>query len=245
MKPLKDILSEALQVTDNPNFWKWFGNSKVVDAQGNPLVVYHTSVADVSQFKRIKDIGMHFGTQGQAADRYHLKINKDPYGPELRGTKHNTMAVYLRITNPLRLEDAGDWGDVKSVLRELRRVGLIGQSEFDLLRLKNILSVKSFIVSKGYDGIVYANVGESTNGDTYRKAVDAAFRDMINAAENPDLPDDEKKKFASVYADAHAAHQNFKRANPEDSWIVFDPKQIKSAIGNNGNFDPKDPDITH
>jgi len=25
----------------NDNFWKWFGNSKVVDKQGNPIVVYH------------------------------------------------------------------------------------------------------------------------------------------------------------------------------------------------------------
>jgi len=25
------------------NFWKWFGNSKVVDNQGRPLVVYHGS----------------------------------------------------------------------------------------------------------------------------------------------------------------------------------------------------------
>jgi len=25
--------------------------------------------------------------------------------------------------------------------------------------------------------------------------------------------------------------------------VVFEPTQIKSAIGNNGNFDPKDPNI--
>jgi predicted GNAT superfamily acetyltransferase len=26
-------------------------------------------------------------------------------------------------------------------------------------------------------------------------------------------------------------------------YVVFEPTQIKSAIGNNGNFDPKDPNI--
>ncbi|CAN5950984.1 unnamed protein product [Sphagnum jensenii] len=29
----------------------------------------------------------------------------------------------------------------------------------------------------------------------------------------------------------------------QDQWITFDPKQIKSAIGNNGKFDPADPSI--
>ena len=28
-----------------------------------------------------------------------------------------------------------------------------------------------------------------------------------------------------------------------DSYIVFDPKQIKSAIGNRGTYDPDNPDI--
>lgn len=29
-----------------------------------------------------------------------------------------------------------------------------------------------------------------------------------------------------------------------DTWVVFRPEQIKSAIGNRGSFDPKDPNIT-
>jgi hypothetical protein len=32
---------------------------------------------------------------------------------------------------------------------------------------------------------------------------------------------------------------------PDGSWVAFDPKQIKSAIGNNGAFDPNDPRIDH
>jgi hypothetical protein len=28
-------------------------------------------------------------------------------------------------------------------------------------------------------------------------------------------------------------------------FVVFEPTQIKSATGNNGNFEPNDPDITH
>lgn len=30
----------------NSNFWKWFGNSKMVDKDGNPIVCYHGSTDD-------------------------------------------------------------------------------------------------------------------------------------------------------------------------------------------------------
>ena len=33
------------------NFWKWFGDSKVVDDQDRPLVVYHGSKSDIKKFK--------------------------------------------------------------------------------------------------------------------------------------------------------------------------------------------------
>jgi hypothetical protein len=34
------------------NFWRWFGDSKVVDSQGRPLVVYHGTNADFSVFSK-------------------------------------------------------------------------------------------------------------------------------------------------------------------------------------------------
>lgn len=37
----KNNLNESVAPKLNDNFWEWFGNSKVVDSQGNPLVVYH------------------------------------------------------------------------------------------------------------------------------------------------------------------------------------------------------------
>lgn len=38
------------KVTDTPEFKRWFGNSKVVDANGEPLVVYHGSTRDYDTF---------------------------------------------------------------------------------------------------------------------------------------------------------------------------------------------------
>jgi len=38
--------------TDTPEFKRWFGDSKVVDAQGRPLVVYHGGHGEISSFDR-------------------------------------------------------------------------------------------------------------------------------------------------------------------------------------------------
>jgi len=37
------------------NFWKWFGDSKVVDEQGRPLVVYHGTSAEFDTFRETKN----------------------------------------------------------------------------------------------------------------------------------------------------------------------------------------------
>ena len=38
----------------NSNFKKWFKNSKVVDKQGNPLVVYHGTNKSFNSFDKLK-----------------------------------------------------------------------------------------------------------------------------------------------------------------------------------------------
>ncbi len=46
----------------NAAFWKWFGKSKVVDANGEPLVVYHGTTHDFNEFKLDRsNIENHFG----------------------------------------------------------------------------------------------------------------------------------------------------------------------------------------
>ena len=45
------MLEEAeVSPLDNPAFRRWFGDSKVVDERGEPLVVYHGTAADFDTF---------------------------------------------------------------------------------------------------------------------------------------------------------------------------------------------------
>ena len=83
------------------NFWKWFGDSKVVDEQGRPLVVYHGTDAKFNTFDRrytSGQMGFHFGDKNVA---------KGIYGEEQ--SPDYVMGVYLNLQNPLRLDDQGGW----------------------------------------------------------------------------------------------------------------------------------------
>ncbi len=70
-------LTEAKKFWDTPEFKRWFGNSKVVDKYGNPLVVYHHGQFDEEDGAPIIEEGMHFGTEDAARARAYGKIVDD------------------------------------------------------------------------------------------------------------------------------------------------------------------------
>lgn len=90
------------------NFYKWFGNSKVVDEQGRPLVVYHGTDAEFDTF----DIS-HFGEtdSGDFGRGFYLTADKryaEYYGGQI-------MPLYLKIENPYK---TSIWGYVDTDLKQ-------------------------------------------------------------------------------------------------------------------------------
>lgn len=77
--------------TDTEAFKKWFGESKVVDAEGNPLVVYHGTTADFLAFKE----GTGFFSVSPAEANLYGGINSDGA---------NVVPAYLSIKNPVVLQ---------------------------------------------------------------------------------------------------------------------------------------------
>lgn len=145
IKLAPDLEVEIAPAERSKNFKNWFGNSKVVDEKGQPLVVYHGTGADFDEFKRkfAKEgrigKGFYFATDPTQASNYAFNSRQ-------KGGEPNVMPVYLKASN--------------------------------------ILNTPSYDKSKPIDGIKYGGM-----------------------------------------------------------YLVYDPKQIKSAIGNVGTFDPKDPNI--
>lgn len=78
--------------TDTEAFKKWFGDSKVVDADGNPLVVYHGTDKDFEEFdKSFIGIGGGFWFGSAYTASKFTGISEDG---------KNVIPVYLSIKNP-------------------------------------------------------------------------------------------------------------------------------------------------
>lgn len=172
----EQVRSEAFQA--------WFGRSRVVDPDGEPLRLFHGATVDFVQFDPAssKDGGLHFGAAEQASMR-------------ISGAGKRLIPVYLRVENPRRSKDTGGSWHAK------------------------IASAKA----AGHDGIVYLNRYE---GLPLERVAELEKRGLMARLDQ--------------ISDAE-----FRRLVPEarDSWIVFSPTQIKSAIGNCGAFDPRNPDL--
>lgn len=100
--------------TDTEAFRNWFADSKVVDAQGKPLVVYHGTTGDFSEFNpdmrgastRVSDAkkGFFFVANGKAASEYTWKSG---------GMTGSVMPVYLSMIDPLVVDMPGEWAPGK------------------------------------------------------------------------------------------------------------------------------------
>lgn len=229
---------------DSPEFKRWFGGSTIVNEDGSPKVVYHTTVAadELTRFKRKQnDIGFHFGTAGQAEDRFNLKLENDPHGPALRGVSHGTLPVYLKLLNPIRLTDLGSWTG------ENLFYSLNDDPQFrgKLFSNSTAAEARNVLIAAGYDGVVYKNTGETQGGAELRKAVTKAWSDYVNSSSYAKVITDAGRESAEYrkYNEASAAYRLFRESSGEDSYIAFDSKQVKSAIGNNGEYNPKNADI--
>jgi N12 class adenine-specific DNA methylase len=92
-RPIEDAAGHLVHPTlkGQRNFWKWFGDSKVVDEQGRPMVVYHGTVSDFGQFLPNR-VGLIYVTPSA---KYANKLAKSRHGGG------NVMPLYVRAEKML------------------------------------------------------------------------------------------------------------------------------------------------
>jgi hypothetical protein len=108
------------------NFWKWFGDSRVVDAQGRPLVVYHGTQMDFSIFRGGRGYesgGIFFSPDSAIASAY---AGVDPQGNFHAPEIGNVMPAYLRVEALKVVDFNGDKYGRPAAIKKARADGFDG-----------------------------------------------------------------------------------------------------------------------
>lgn len=141
--------------TETPAFREWFGDSKVVDAEGKPLVVYHGTAGDFDKFK--------------PSARGAVFVTKDPEWAAMYAAaaaaragegNGNVMPLYVKAS---RVFDASNAQNI-TILKD--RMASIG-SDVDINRIKSAdwqymesPSVQSAIEAAGFDAMFVREGGK-------------------------------------------------------------------------------------
>jgi hypothetical protein len=143
-------MKERNQV-NTPAFKKWFGDSKVIDEDGKPLVVYHGTLRDFTQFRpsakkatrggeALRDVGaMFFSANPELASAYSGTSKSILTGdffayPQSSAEGGNVMPVYLSMQNPLVVDAENQmYTKVEDIIRKAKKDG------YDGVILKNII----------------------------------------------------------------------------------------------------------
>lgn len=185
--------------TDSDAFRAWFSASRVRTPTGEPLVVYHGTRANFPAFTLESrgaataapsaGEGFFFSRRPHTASSYTNLVQPDEKeahdalfkarnyaaAAELRQAGGNVMPVYLRIENPLTVDQKGK--------------GYRETSYYELIQRAK---------AGGHDGLIIRNTYDAVMGD----------------------------------------------ALPDDIFIVFDPRQVKSVF-NRGTWDRSSPLLLH
>lgn len=96
--------------TESPYFKRWFGDSKVVDENGKPLVVYHGSPEEFEEFDSKKSLygkvseGFNFFTNKKNAYPNSAQDYADFAGTDGYNRHGKVYEIYLTIKNPLHIK---------------------------------------------------------------------------------------------------------------------------------------------
>jgi hypothetical protein len=164
------LFSRTGPQTDSEAFKRWFGDSKVVDNDGKPLVMYHgTTNRDAILENGFRKEWVHLTDSKEVADSYQQWE---------RGNSPDTLAVYVKAENPAYYDAQG---------QKYTDIG------------NKIFRATAEAERAGHDAIIIQNIR-----DNYDSSVPT---------------------------------------EPHTTVVAFRPEQIKIATGNNGDFDPENPNI--
>lgn len=219
-------LADQKAQTETPEFNKWFGDSKVVDEDGKPKVVYHGTNQNFAEFSK-KKAGANTNSASSRGGFFFTESPAeagDYAGMSARKQVSNADEAEANATRLLKAIDrANDRGDFDAAekltaeLEESEREGMSGEE-------RGANTVPAYLNVE--NPMVYDMAGKDLN-------------DMMSAIKDAKKKGHDGLRLENVWDPV----TNRDGLSETTQWVAFKPEQIKSAIGNRGTFDPKDPRI--
>lgn len=238
-------------------FKDWFGDwqndpnnaSKVLDENGEPLVVYHGSpVTDIEVFDRsqsqripsaIREYGTFFTTNPELSKLYKNAKVTEEFSQEVQSKilklkskrdESRSNREYDAIEKEISKLENG--GEVYPVFLNIRRL-----NTFDAKGESNTGAWDNLIVDVGYDTKTGRSAMEALSGKN-TMVKDKLKVDGVKAENIVDMNTGTKDKASDAYKKAKAKYLS-------TVYLLFDgqPNNIKSATDNVGTFDKTSPNI--
>ena len=220
--------------TETPEFKAWFGGSKVTDEQGQPLVVYHGTNADVPAFDLGKAgaFGENFGrvaffsSDPGVAGSYAARWMGSPDFVAAKASHDRALSEYAQAV----LKHGKESPEAKAAKQEADSASAAAKRAAKAVEEMATPSEGANVVPAHLSlrNPLVVDAGGKNWSQVNEQAVRAAMdggHDGLILRNVVDSANSTAAKSSTVYA-------------------VFDPKQIKSAIGNSGKFDPSSPSLT-
>lgn len=289
------------------NFWRWFGDSRVVDVQGRPQVVYHGTDKDFSSFNpdllgkltnaESARLGFFFTSSAKNSSFYAGFATNEAYRAELEADLTRLKAEFnslnQTITEAARKQRSRarslsftfdpDWlksdnelaregysyADIEELRKEAAEIPAsdLQKAAADYAEHKNNIAQLNDRIKKVEQEIedtvvLLASVGlkrdlggvERLQGKLVAKNLKPNIMPVYLQASDVIVYEQQKEykdySYASLLSQAiDSGKDGVIIKNTEDPllsdiFVVFNPSQIKSAIGNNGSFSHDSTDVT-
>ena len=219
-----NLTAEQWAMVRTKGFKSWFGDwendpenaSKVVDENGEPMVVYHGTAGVINEFEdQQRSPGFWFVDREDVANGYAESASVE------FGEEKNVISVFLNIRNP-RVEDAHGEYPAEFALQSYVENDNGVYKVFDTYE-----EAEAYRKENVPDGWV----GASEVGDQH---------DLVERAKELGHDGVIMKNMHD-----QAAYAETRVKGTQTNYVVFDPAQIKSATDNTGEYSDKNGDIRY
>lgn len=244
----KPVGDRTFSVTDSKEFKAWFGNSKVVDADGKPLVVYHGTAEAFSEFTQSfaknTGTGYYFTDDTDVAKTYAGQtVAEKAAVRKVEPLWEAYLAKIDEVAERTKTQPPQNPESTRSFIRFLNNENLTQADRKELNDLQdawyeaNEALYNTEMERAGTPSVMelFLSIKNPLEIDAGGFGWDLTMKDIVEQAKAGGRDGVIVRNVRDAAADVGRSATTF---------IAFKSDQIKSAIGNRGTFDPANPDIT-